>query len=98
MFNIAKILLLIVAASVLFVFTLGGCGEPCESLAKKICDCRYEVRYDKESCKRSYIEMNPREFTDLQSERCEELLDICSCDDLKIDGNQGRCGVSNLYE
>lgn len=81
-----------------FIGFSSGCGEPCEALAKKICECRFEVRYDKESCKRVYIELSPRDFTELQSEYCEGLLETCSCDDLKEDGNQGKCGLTNLYE
>lgn len=85
--------------SLLFLSAIfSGCGEPCETLAGKICDCTYEVRYDKESCKRTYIELNNRDFSEKQSDKCDALLDLCSCDDLKEDGNQARCGLANLYE
>ena len=88
--RLSMVALLLVAAAA----AVSACEGPCESLAKRICDCRSVTPAEAGRCKRSFIELQPRDFTDDQEEECDRLLELCDCDDLTL-GRRSECGLAN---
>jgi hypothetical protein len=75
----------------LFSLVGSGCDDACSSLNRTICDCEpTDARKDSCNQRRSSTSASP---TDADTERCEMLIDTCTCDAL-ADGRLDACGLA----
>jgi hypothetical protein len=83
---------------VIAVVLLGasGCRNACQRLGDRICQCRNESQFDQQTCSRQFIDANTIDISEVELERCGQLLDTCQCSDL-FDNRRHECGLSNSY-
>ncbi len=70
-----------------------SCTNPCRALAERVCECKFNARAQNACLQEVENTASVREPTGEENERCEELLDLCSCDALERE-NFAVCGIS----
>lgn len=86
-------LIQIIALAITGVFLASGCGNACEELARKRCECE-RTEIDQRSCKRHVDdEASNIDVTTAEKEVCENLLDQCTCEKLAA-GDLQACGLA----
>jgi len=72
-----------------------SCQGPCRTLAEQVCRCSDSPR-EQQACE-VRVDANARgqTITDEEAERCEALLDVCTCEALQ-QGERAACGLSEL--
>mgnify|MGYP001320360443 FL=1 len=78
----------------LFATSLGGCATPCEELAEKRCSCEPTIT-ERNACEnRAEQQRSRRPPTSADEDRCEALLETCSCDRLRTAEGKRACGLA----
>jgi hypothetical protein len=72
-------------------FASAGCSGPCEQLADQICAC--SANTPEENACIEQVRAAQREVTDAESQRCDTLLDSCTCDALERE-DLSACGLA----
>jgi hypothetical protein len=80
------------AMLVLSAALLGGCGDPCTDLSKKICKCK-STETEQQACTQALGDSTRPTATTTEQERCSQLLDTCTCKKLKA-GDLAACGLA----
>ncbi|HJL43814.1 MAG TPA: hypothetical protein RMG48_21070 [Myxococcales bacterium LLY-WYZ-16_1] len=74
-----------------------GCEGPCRSLSVQVCECAPSPREEAACIRRLDLnESQQPEPTRAEQERCEALLDTCTCEALAL-GLPERCGISRDF-
>ena len=77
---------------------LSACTDPCIALGEKLCECEGlegASSYQVDSCKTTLSNEAARvEITEADQERCEQLLDGCSCEALDTPEGKQACGLA----
>ena len=85
-------------AVLLILVSLGwlgiGCTSPCRQLADEICACEFNSVAEAACIQEIEANNNIREPTNEENERCEMLLDTCTCDALEREDFVA-CGLTN---
>ena len=78
---------------------LSACGDPCKTLAEKVCRCEVDLSEQNACLKKVDAQASQRnkdsnaKAEQAGRERCAALIDTCTCDGLR-DGNLQSCGLS----
>jgi len=80
--------------SLLAAVSLAACANPCITLAEKVCECE-PLSSQVEDCKQAVNEEQVRtETTSEDEDRCEALLDSCTCEGLTTPEGKQACGLA----
>jgi len=71
---------------------IAGCGNPCDDLANRICNCNPNDA-SVTACK-NRVSADTRSPTSADNTTCSKLLDTCTCSALAC-GNYAACGLAN---
>lgn len=83
--------------ALLAAVSTSGCQGPCRTLAEQVCRCSSSPR-EQQACEvRIDANARGRSVSSEEAERCEALLDTCTCDALQR-GERQACGLSELPE
>lgn len=86
MFSLRSLLLVCCLGAI-----LGGCLNPCDQLADRICECE-ETELQRQQCQqRVEIQKQQRDASEKNKADCEAALVTCTCQALD-DGNLAACG------
>ena len=79
----------------LSAFTIFSCDDPCEVLAKRVCDCEPSV-LARRQCRAERIDVLSRQVSpsDEQLSFCTAALDTCTCEALDENMTEA-CGFTN---
>ncbi len=86
---------LIGCAGLTLALSAGACGNPCNDLAKKVCNCQ-PTRAKRDACKISVDSAGQNiSLSDEEKGRCSDILDAktCTCEALSA-GDYAACGLS----
>jgi hypothetical protein len=95
MFKVVLKPILFLGAFLALALSAWGCGNPCNDLAGKVCDCQ-PTRAKQKSCEISVDSASQNiSLSDEEKDRCSEILDAetCTCDALAA-GDYASCGLS----
>jgi hypothetical protein len=77
--------------------TSAACQGPCRTLAEQVCRCSTSPRAQQACEVRVDANARGRSVSEEEAERCEALLDSCTCAALQR-GERQACGLSELPE
>ncbi len=72
--------------------TLSGCSGPCRALAETVCSCEPND-VEQQACLVRIDAVADRPVSTAEAERCDQLLESCTCDALAAD-NYAACGLT----
>lgn len=85
-------LLRCVAGLAFFTCISAGCDDACVALSEEICRCR-PTEFQQQQCISRISDLASTESpSSTQRQRCEDLLDTCTCDALEA-GDVSQCGL-----
>ena len=77
----------------MLVCLCASCSDPCMDLAKKICSCEPTIVKQQSCDLRVEAQEEYREPTKEQEERCEAIIENCTCEKLAA-GDMQACGLA----
>lgn len=81
------------ALVLMLVLGAGGCFDPCDTLADRICECEPSELATLQCKRRVEIQKEQHKPTDADRAACEAALETCSCDALER-GKLSACGFA----
>jgi phage-related protein len=71
---------------------LSGCSGPCRALAETVCSCEPND-VEQQACLVRIDAVSDRPVSPAEEDRCDQLLESCTCDALAVD-NFAACGLT----